>query len=96
MAQTTSGSGSSRRSIVDNMHDDDGIGDRFLDGFSQFVARKKQQAVLEVLTDEFPHLAQNANMVNQVLARLGDDAFTEKRFVFLVMNPQYKGNTPAC
>jgi transcription antitermination factor NusA-like protein len=68
----------------------EGIGKRFQEGFSDFMRRKKRSTVVELLQEEFPHLAQDECFINEVVVRLGEDVTKEKRFVFLVTNPRLK------
>lgn len=69
-----------------NLDDTTGVGERFKQGFQQFIQSKKHQAVVNLLKDELPHLADDPKFIEKVMNRLGDDAVEEKRFVFLVLN----------
>ncbi len=71
-----------------DLEDHDGLGERFWESFSAFVEDKKRQAVLDVLKEEFPKLAQNPQFVENVAARLSDSAIDELPYVFLVTNPK--------
>lgn len=67
------------------------IGERFIQGFSSLLERKKEQALVEVLREEFPQLADDPVFIRRVLDRLGnEDIIEEKRFVFLSLNPNLK------
>lgn len=66
------------------------VGSRFMDGFNQLLEAKKHEAVLDLLREEFPHLADDANFVKRVVQHLGNDFIEEKRFVFLALNPKFK------
>lgn len=73
------------------IEDSTGIGDRFLTGFQQFLADKKRQAILDVLKEDMPSLAENEDLIRRISQKLADDqVLKEKRFVFLVCNPKYK------
>ncbi len=73
-----------------NLDDPTGVGERFLESFTKFIEAKKHEKVIETLEEDFPHLAQDNAFVQKVMERLGDDIIEEKRFVFLVLNPQLR------
>jgi len=70
------------------MEDKHGVGQRFQEGFSDFMLRQKRKAVIELLQEEFPHLSQDERFISEVVNRLNDDVTKNKRFVFLVTNPR--------
>jgi hypothetical protein len=76
--------------ITVDVNDADGIGARFLEGFNHFIHSKKEEAVLDLLNEEFPHLADDENFVQQVVNKLDPTCVAEKRFVFLVLNPNLR------
>ncbi len=93
----------SKMTVIDDQHSDstisginlditdaDGVGTRFLESFNQFIQSKKEEAVLELLREEFPHLADDENFVQNVVNKLDHTSVAEKRFVFLVMNPNLR------
>ncbi len=93
MTETTS-FGNSRHDSEEshhfNLEDTAGIGERFAAGFADYMENRKRNAIVELLTEEFPYMADDENFVEKVASRLSDDElFADKRFVFLVMNPKY-------
>lgn len=73
-----------------NLDELNGVGERFLEGFTGFLNQKKREAVIALLTEELPHLKDDEHFINNVLQQLGDNVVEEKRFVFLAINPKYK------
>lgn len=77
--------------IVDwDMPDAEGVKERFAKGFSVYVDDKKRSAIESVVAEEFPQFAQNEDFIQKVMATLGNNLEDERRFVFLVLNPQYR------
>jgi chorismate mutase len=74
-----------------DFEDIDGVSERFMEGFSEFLQQKKEEAVLEVVREEFPQLVDDEEFIQQVITTLGNDNIVEeKRFVFLALNPNLK------
>lgn len=63
------------------------VGHRFREGFGAFLQEQKRRAVTSLLREEFPHLSDDRNFIEDVISRLSDEAIEEQRFVFLSLNP---------
>jgi len=74
---------------IEALPDFDSVRNRFESGFASFVLLKKSQAINALIKDELPgkRIADNRAFVSEVIRRLPDEALTEKRYIFLSLNP---------
>ena len=73
----------------DAIDDFEGIKERFSTGFKAFVESQKKVAVMDVLREEMPNMADKDDFVQQVMDRLDHNDFNDERYVFLSVNPKY-------
>ena len=75
---------------LERLPDYEGVKNRFLTGFNQFVSSKKYQAIVKALQEELgpAYPEDDAALIASVSKRLNDNALIEKPFLFLAVDAE--------
>ncbi len=78
---------------VTSLPEFEGVRQRFVRGFENFVAIKKHQGVQSFLADEITHetLVNNPDFLRAIAHRVSDEAVLEKPYIFLSLAPVAHG-----